>query len=64
MIRAQMVSVVGQMTQAYPVGGHSPVGAIDAKPSIERDRIEARPARKRVCCKTCDGHGCVGRCKF
>ena len=22
------------------------------------------PARKRPCCKTCHGEGCVGHCKF
>jgi len=23
-----------------------------------------KPAAKRVCCKTCKGLGCTGRCKF
>ncbi len=24
----------------------------------------SKPPRKRPCCKTCDGRGCVGHCKF
>jgi hypothetical protein len=29
-----------------------------------RRREASRLAYKRVCCKTCSGKGCVGRCRF
>jgi hypothetical protein len=59
-----------EMTQAPPVGRGTLLGANRAawklrQPALDQTRtVKAQPLEKRGGCKTCDGVGCVGRCRF
>jgi len=59
MAAGQRITPVGQGPQAYPVGapahGAKRAGASSKKPT-DRKIPDG--------CRTCDGRGCVGRCKF
>jgi len=61
---------LGEMTQTALVGQGMRHGANHSgwKPrTVGIDRVPAaavRPLNKRGGCKTCDGSGCVGRCRF
>jgi hypothetical protein len=49
---------VGEMTPP-------PAGKVAVPYEPYRSTIQLpKPAEKRLCCKTCDGRGCKGRCKF
>jgi hypothetical protein len=60
-----------EMTQATPVGRGTLLGANGAawklsRPTADQTRtVKVRPLKKHGGgCKTCDGVGCVGRCRF
>jgi hypothetical protein len=61
---------LGEMTQPVLVGQGMHHGANHADwklRTVGSDRTPAaaaRPLKKRGGCKTCDGIGCVGRCRF
>lgn len=63
-------SLLGEMTQKPAEGLDTQYGAFhSAWNGPEPDAVRAplamgRPSKKRSGCKTCDGRGCVGRCRF
>jgi hypothetical protein len=66
---ANLEMLLGQMTQGTRMGRGMRHGANHAarnlRPAgIERAADPVRPLKKRGGCKTCDGTGCVGRCRF
>ena len=60
---------LGEMAQ-MPVGVHhswaGPSGARETSPRAESCHARYVPPkpRQRPCCKNCDGHKCVGGCRF
>jgi hypothetical protein len=68
MPRVEMIP--GEITQP-PVGAirasYGSFGAGWNPPGGESRQVgfvPPKPQRKRPCCKTCNGSGCVGHCKF
>ena len=67
---ASLETLLGEMTQKAPEGRGMRHGANRAGWNLQAadaDRAPsggARPLKKRGGCKTCDGAGCVGRCRF
>lgn len=63
---------VGQMPQlAGPIpaassGAFHPAVAPEMSPKrpVSSSRARAYRARSPLCCKTCKGQGCVGKCRF
>lgn len=69
---ARLESLMGEMAQqpaegrgmrhgVYHAGWNVTVVKVDQAPVAA---VVARPLKKRGGCKTCDGRGCVGRCRF
>ncbi|HZT30773.1 MAG TPA: hypothetical protein VFA33_12865 [Bryobacteraceae bacterium] len=58
----QTIDALGQSTQSHPVLGHTvkPKTPTTDTPADRWERIR----RKRLCCKTCKGKNCIGRCRF
>jgi hypothetical protein len=65
---ANLETLLGEMTQGIRLGQGMPHGSNHAvwnQKVTGIDRLPAaRPIKKRGGCKTCDGTGCVGRCRF
>src|SRR5215469_16107963 len=59
MSRAEMVG--GKSLRVYATPGSARVGAIHPTGKLEV-RDARRPVSKPLCCKTCKGRGCIGRC--
>lgn len=64
----QLVSFLGEMALKAPAqrgerhgAFHAAWGDREVEPGA---RHPARPVKKRGGCKTCDGRGCVGHCRF
>jgi len=55
----EMAQLPVSMTRSLR-GSHHPTGT----PQEYVKSLTAKPVFKRTCCKTCNGDGCVGRCKF
>jgi hypothetical protein len=65
---ANLETLSGEMTQANRLGREMRHGANHAAWSLKAAGLDrapaARPTKKRGGCKSCDGTGCVGRCRF
>jgi hypothetical protein len=65
---ANLEMLLGEMPQGARLGQGMRDGANHAVWDLKAAGIDrtpaARPIKKRGGCKTCDGTGCVGRCRF
>jgi hypothetical protein len=63
----QLASFLSEMTLQAPAQRGECHGAFHAAWSdaeVAGTKHPARPVKKRGGCKTCDGRGCVGHCRF
>jgi hypothetical protein len=55
---------VGEITQQAPEGRANSVGAFHAWTQAERRLLAIRRVKRAGGCKTCQGKGCNGHCRF
>jgi len=56
--------LLGEITQRAPEGRANRHGAFHATANVERELTAVRPTKRRGGCKTCEGRGCNGHCRF
>jgi len=64
MSRFTVQGLVGEVTQQVPAGHADNHGAFHAGAEADRQLTVVRPTKRKGGCKTCQGHGCNGHCKF
>jgi hypothetical protein len=65
MAKSHVEGLVGEITRLTAEGRGNAHGAFPSMDAAERPTNIVRTIpKRRGGCKTCDGRGCVGRCKF
>lgn len=64
MSRFTVEGMVGEITQQAPEGRNKSHGAFHAASEGERQLTTIRPTKRAGGCKTCQGKGCNGHCRF
>jgi hypothetical protein len=64
MHKAEVETILGEFTQRVPEGRGNRHGAFHAAVDADRQLTVVRPTKRRGGCKTCEGRGCNGHCRF